>query len=117
MPWIFDGFDYDDVEEEEESKPTEWLYIKEDIIATKQSDGSWWVENGHWEGHINDDGYFVCNMNGSVNKTKPIFFADEKGEMKGNYNDYMHIAYKKFFSSIRSILQNETDSWLGGVLR
>lgn len=124
--FLDDGYD-DDYESPEDSN--RWLYIGNDqaceIIARDQGDGGWWVENGQWEGHIDENGDFICYVS-QVNCGKPTIF--ESDEIVGDYHNMLDCARKlvKDFSlqpekaidkfSIRNILQNETDNWLGGVL-
>ena len=122
----FDGFDddgydgYDDDYEEgyytEPDKTPRHLYIKDGIIAREQGDNSWWVINGHWVGHINEIGEFVCDYN---NKScgKGIIITGEEWENAGvQPNDqYGFLRAEKAVGngSIRKWLQRETDSWLG----
>ena len=123
----YDECDDDEYESSEDSN--RWLYISEDqgceIIARDQGDGGWWVENGQWEGHIDENGDFICYVS-QVNCGKPTIF--ESDEIVGDYYNMLICARKlvKKFSlqpekaidkfSIRNILQRETDSWLTGVL-
>lgn len=101
--------------EVEESE--KWLYIENDIIARRQTDGQYWVENGAWEGHINKDGNFICNASG-INCGKGILFSvDEMGDFfMGDYHAMFERAEKVFLSlSPRRKLQFEIDNWLGSL--
>jgi hypothetical protein len=116
----FDSFEYDDYEEgyhTEPDKTPRHLYIEDDIVAREQSDNSWWVINGAWEGHI-EEGEFVCDYN---NKScgKGIIITGEEWDNAGSQpNDqYGFLRAKKAVGngSIREILQRETNNWLGEV--
>ena len=119
----FEGDGYiDDYEEgyyTDHDKTPRHLYIKDGIIAREQEEGSWWVINGHWDGHIDENGEFICDYtNNSCGKG--IIITGEEWENAGvQPNDqYGFLRAEKAVGngSIRKWLQRETDSWLTGVL-
>ena len=126
----FEGDGYiDDYEEgyyTDHDKTPRHLYIKDGIIAREQEEGSWWVINGHWDGHIDENGEFICDYTGDScgKKDEVIIITGEEWENAGvQPNDqYGLLRAKKAVKdmtrnlSIRKLLQNETDSWLTGVL-
>ena len=52
--------DYDGYDDEPYKTPRH-LFIEDSIIAEEQEDGQWWVINGHWYGHIDEYGEFICD--------------------------------------------------------
>ena len=119
-----DGYD-DDYEEgyyTEPDKTPRHLYIEGDIVAREQEDNSWWVINGHWEGHIDENGEFICDFTnkGCGKKDKMTIITGEEWENAGvQPNDqYGFLRAKKAIEGMTLInwLQKETDSWLTGVL-
>ena len=113
------GNDCEDGYYTEPDKTPRHLYIEDGIIAREQSDNSWWVVNGAWEGHIDESGEFICNYDGGSCGKGTIITGDEWENVGVQPNDqYGLLRAEKAIDgmSIRKCLQNETDSWLNGVL-
>ena len=62
MSWVDD--DHWDNHVTEPDKTPRYLYIEDGILAEEQSNGSWWVINGQWDGHIDENGDFICDYTG-----------------------------------------------------
>ena len=77
----YDGydFDYDEGYYTDHDKTPRHLYIKDDIIAREQGDNSWWVIDGAWEGHIDEDGEFICNSTNKVSGKKDDIIITKLG--------------------------------------
>ena len=120
----YDGydFDYDEGYYVDHDKTPRHLYIKDGIIAREQDHNSWWVINGAWEGHIDENGEFICDFNDKScgKKDEIIIITGEEWENAGvQPNDQCgFLRAKKAIEGMTLIkwLQTETDNWLTGVL-
>ena len=107
-------------DEDEPEKSARHLFIEDAIIAEEQSDGTWNVINGAWDGHIDKNGDFICDFNGNNCGKGTIITGEEWDNAKSevDYHDYGFSRAKNALSklSLKNVLQRETDNWLGGVL-
>ena len=79
------GNDYEEGYYTEPDKTPRHLYIEGGIIAREQGDNIWWVINGHWDGHIDENGEFICDYTGDScgKKDKMTIISGDEWENVG----------------------------------